>query len=128
MRKLILAAAAVGTLVAPTVAMASTGYSAPAKGTAVHVCVSHTKHGLEARLAKTCRRGEKGITVRLAVPRPTVVISKTVTGPQGPAGLQGPQGNPGANGANGATGAFPFPGCVGPNQDLPPVPESKQYG
>jgi hypothetical protein len=84
MRKVMLAAAAVGTLVAPTAAMASSAHQAPQKGKTVHVCVSQKKHGLKVRVSRKCTHGEKGLTLHLpAGPQ----------GPQGPAGPQGAAGN-----------------------------------
>jgi collagen triple helix repeat protein len=102
MRKLILSAAAVGTLVAPTVAMASVGHE-PAKGVTVHVCVSHKKHGLRARIASKCKHGEKELTLHLAGP----------AGPAGATGPQGPHGIPGLTGVTGATLATGAQGKVG---------------
>lgn len=78
MRKVMLAAAAVGTLVAPTAAMAANGHKTPANDKTVHVCVSQKKH---ARVAHKCKPGEKGITLHLPA------------GPAGPVGPQGPAGN-----------------------------------
>ena len=91
MRKLILAAGAAATLFAPTAAMAANGHKAPAKGTAVKVCVSKAKHGYKARVSAKCKRGEKSLTVHLP------------TGATGATGATGPQG---AAGATGAAGSF----------------------
>jgi hypothetical protein len=100
MRKFILAATAAATLVAPTVAMASTGHKAPSKGVRVHACVKHPKHGLKVRLAQKCRKGEKGVWLTLAAGHDT----NSGTGPQGPQGIQGSAGKNGTNGINGSNG------------------------
>jgi hypothetical protein len=66
MRKMILAAAAVGTLAAPAVAMATNRHKTPAKGTTVHACVSRKKHGFKVRVSRKCTHGEKPITLHVA--------------------------------------------------------------
>jgi hypothetical protein len=121
MRKLILAATAAATLVGPAVATAS-ATTTPAKGVSVHACVRHTKHGLKTRLAQKCRKGEKGMWLRLPASHDT----NSQAGPQGPQGVagkdgaQGPQGLPGLQGPKGDTGlagAFwgvqNYPGGIG---------------
>ena len=103
MRKLIVAAATAATLVAPTVATASASTNPP-RGLSVHECVRHTKHGLNVRLAQKCRKGEKGVWLRL----PGSYETHSKTGPQGPQGI------PGKNGTNGAQGPQGVPGPIGP--------------
>ena len=89
MRKLILAAAAAATLIAPAVASASGSLNTngPAK-VPVHACVRVTKHGTKARLAKKCNRNERSVTI----------WRKAIRGPQGIQGLQGQAGKNGTNG------------------------------
>lgn len=108
MRKLILAAGAVATLVVPATAMAANGHKASAKGATVKVCVSHKKHGLKARIVSgKCKLGEKAVTLHLPA------AAKGATGATGATGAQGPQG-PAGNGlvvkdANGnAVGGTPI--------------------
>jgi hypothetical protein len=108
MRKLILAATAAATLVGPAVATAS-ATTTPAKGFRVHACVRHTKHGLKSRVAQKCRKGEKGVWLRLpgSQAMKTQISSlgtQAILGTNGTNGTDGKDGINGTNGTNGATG------------------------